>query len=146
MRYLVKAAAIGAVVLATVGGAMAADVIAERKAGFKANADATRAIKAAVDAGKPADAVAHAETVAAYAARIPSLFPAGSGEGDTRAKPEIWAEFARFEQLAAANGEAAAKLAEIARSGGDAAAVGAQLGELGKTCGACHDPFRKPAS
>ena len=60
MRYLVRAAAVGAVILATVGGALAADVVAERKEAMKANGAAMKAIKAAVEGGKAADAVAGA--------------------------------------------------------------------------------------
>ena len=60
MRYLVRAAAVGAVILATWGGAVAADVLAERQAIMKANGAAMKAIKAAVDGGTAADAVSPA--------------------------------------------------------------------------------------
>ena len=39
--------------------------------------------------------------------------------------------------------EEGAKLADVA-SGGDMAAIGAQVKNLGKACGDCHKPFRKP--
>ncbi len=36
----------------------------------------------------------------------------------------------------------AAKLAEVAGNG-DLKAIGAQLGNLGRSCGGCHKPYRK---
>ena len=36
-----------------------------------------------------------------------------------------------------------AKLAEVAKSG-DPAAIGPQLKATGKSCGGCHESFRKP--
>ena len=143
MRYLVRAAAVGAVILATVGGALAADVVAERKEAMKANGAAMKAIKAAVEGGKAADAVAPAETIAASMKKVPALFPKGSGAGDTDALPEIWTDWAKFEQASANSAAAADKLAMVAKSG-DAGATGDALKALGGTCGACHKPFRKP--
>lgn len=143
MRYLVRAAAIGAVILATFGGAVAADVIAERKELMKGNGAAMKAIKAAVEGGKATDAVAPAESIAASLKKFPSLFPKGSGEGDTDAMPAIWTDWAEFEKASANTSAAAEKLAMVAK-GGDASATGDALKALGGTCGACHKPFRKP--
>ena len=143
MRYLIRAAAVGAVILATFGGAVAADVIAERKEVMNGNGGAMKAIKAAVEGGKTADAVAPAEKIAASLKTFPSLFPKGSGEGDTDAMPAIWTDWAEFEKAAANTSAAAEKLAMIAK-GGDASATGDALKALGGTCGACHKPFRKP--
>lgn len=88
-------------------------------------------------------AEAHAFAVVSFSAVIPSLFPEGSGTGDTNAKPEVWMERAEFEQKAANLNAMAMKLVEIAK-GGDPAAIGAALGEVGGACGACHKRFRKP--
>jgi cytochrome c556 len=73
---------------------------------------------------------------------IPTLFPEGSGDGDTRALPDIWADWAKFEEAAKTTHERAQELAAVAE-GGDVAAVGPALGALGKACGGCHKPFRK---
>ena len=73
---------------------------------------------------------------------VPSLFPEGSGEGDTRALPEIWTDWAKFEETAKDVNARAAELAAIAE-GGDIAAIGGALGALGKACGSCHKPFRE---
>jgi cytochrome c556 len=74
---------------------------------------------------------------------IPEVFPKGSDTGaETGAKPEIWAEWDKFTAAAKALETQSTKLAEVA-AGGDVAAIGAQLGEVGKACGGCHEPFRK---
>src|SRR5690606_8002760 len=143
MRNLVCAVATCTVILATLGGAVAADVIAERQEAMKTTGDAIKAIKAAVDGDKPADAVAPAETIAAVMKKVPGLFPQGSGEGKTDAKPEIWADWAKFEESAAGTAIAAEKLALVAKSG-DTGATADALKALGGACGTCHKPFRKP--
>jgi cytochrome c556 len=89
---------------------------------------------------------ANAQAMANAAKTIPELFPKGTAMGEagveTDAKPEIWKDWNKF-TAAASNLEAqATKMAEVA-AGGDIAAIGAQLGEVGKACGGCHEPFRK---
>ncbi len=88
---------------------------------------------------------ANATAMANAAKIIPELFPKGTGEGEagvpTEAKAEIWKDWDKF-AAAAKNLEAqTTKLAEVA-GGGDVGAIGAQLGEVGKACGGCHEPFR----
>ncbi|MGD9538057.1 MAG: cytochrome c [Alphaproteobacteria bacterium] len=88
----------------------------------------------------------NARAIAGAAGGIPAVFPEGSGEApgaETAAQPAIWQQWDKFTASAQALQTEATKLAEIAEGGGDAAAIGAQLGELGKTCGGCHEPFRK---
>lgn len=143
MRHLVRAAAVGAVILATMGGAVAAGVIDDRQAVMKDNGKALKAIKAAVEGGTPADAVAPAEMIAASMKKVPAMFPQGSGEGETEAKPEIWEDWAKFEKAAADSATAAEALAVTAK-GGDAGDTGEAMKALGGTCGGCHKPFRKP--
>ena len=89
---------------------------------------------------------ANAQAMANTAKIIPELFPKGAALGapgeEDNAKPEIWTDWDKF-TAAAKNLEAqATKLAEVA-GGGDVAAIGAQLGEVGKACGGCHEPFRR---
>lgn len=143
MRHLVRAAAIGAVVLMTAGGAMAAGEIAARQEAMKGAGGAMKAIKAAVESGKAADAVAPAEKIAATMHKVTALFPKGSDVGETDAKPEIWQDWAKFEKAAADAAAAAEKLAAVAKTD-DPFATGDALKALGGTCGACHKPFRKP--
>jgi len=143
MRKMVCAAATCAVILASLGGAVAADVIAERQQAMKDTGAAMKAIKAAVDGGKATDAVAPAETIAGIMKKAPGLFPQGSGEGKTDAKAEIWTDWEKFKEAAAGASTAAEKLAMVAKSG-DAAATGDAMKALGGACGTCHKPFRKP--
>ncbi len=68
-------------------------------------------------------------------------FPEGTAEGKTKAKPEIWQDRAKFDaSLEDTIGKAEALA--VAAGSGDMAAVGAALGALGKSCGACHKSFR----
>lgn len=69
---------------------------------------------------------------------------AASTEGvkDTRAKPEIYKEKAKFDQAAMDMQSALAKL-NVAAKSGDQNAVKAAFGDTGKTCKACHDAYRK---
>ena len=68
-------------------------------------------------------------------------FPEGS-DFDTEAKPEIWENWAEFQEMFKALQNEAKRLAETAADG-DEAAVKAQFGKTGKTCGDCHKKFRE---
>jgi cytochrome c556 len=82
-------------------------------------------------------------TIAGLAPKVPSWFPAGTGPdvGKTMAKPDIWQKPQDFTAKARDFHEAALAFDAAARSG-DAAAAKAAFGNLGKTCKACHDPYR----
>ena len=85
---------------------------------------------------------ANARAISDNAVMILDVFPRGSEEGNTRAMPEIWQNWTKFEAAAAALKAAADKVATAADLG-DMTAVGAAAGEMGKACGGCHEPFRK---
>lgn len=88
---------------------------------------------------------AHARGVNAMSKLIVGLFPKGTGQMDsanTRALPEIWDDFSKFEAAAKALETQSAKMIEVAESG-DVAAIGGQLQNMGKACGGCHKPFRQ---
>ncbi len=85
---------------------------------------------------------AHARALHDASLMIDDIFPSGSGEGETRAKPEIWQNRAKFEAAAKALQSTTKELASVAETG-DMAAVGAQLNKVGEACGGCHKPFRK---
>ena len=83
-------------------------------------------------------------TYADSAAKAPALFPDNSKTGgDTAALPEIWAKKADFD-------------AKVDKFVADAKAADAQvkdldsfkaaMGEVGKNCGGCHQPYRKRQS
>lgn len=68
------------------------------------------------------------------------LFPAGSGGGDSRAKPEIWTDRAGFDKAMKDSQAAAAAMAAVT----DEAAYVAAMKTLGGSCKACHDKYRLP--
>ena len=64
-----------------------------------------------------------------------------SAAGNTKAKPEIWTERAKFDAAASKMQEEAVKFA-AATKGGNLDQVKAAAGNLGGACKACHDDFR----
>lgn len=139
----VLAAALGLAVVSVGGLASAQEAeIKARKDGFQVFRTSTGAIKKIVDDNAaPAGAVAPAEAIAQQAARQLQHFPKGSDKGNTKAKPEIWTNWAQFE---AAMKDVEAKATAVAAAGkaGDAAALKAAFGAMGASCGSCHKQFR----
>ena len=72
------------------------------------------------------DLVTKAEELVSVSTVILTLFPEGSGGPPTRAKPEIWKEWAKFEKGAKAFQAAAPQLLDASKSG-DKAKIGAAL-------------------
>ena len=62
----------------------------------------------------------------------------------SRAKPEIWTDFAGFEQDNADLAAATVALAAVAGDGLDA--LKTAFGPVGQACGACHEAYRAPRS
>src|SRR5207247_9974039 len=58
------------------------------------------------------------------------------------ALPAIWEQSAKFKEAASRLENEANKLYEVSRSR-DEASVKAQIGAVGKACGACHNDFRQ---
>ncbi|HVH49306.1 MAG TPA: cytochrome c [Sphingomicrobium sp.] len=86
-----------------------------------------------------------ASAIADGAGKSSGWFPPGTGPdvGKTRAKAEIWQKPQDFAAKDKAFQDAAVAFKAAADSG-DLNAVRAQAGELGKSCKACHDPYRAP--
>src|SRR4051812_48303868 len=57
------------------------------------------------------------------------------------ALPAVFSDSAKFKEAASRLENEANKLYQVSRSG-DEAAVKAQIGAVGKACGACHETFR----
>jgi cytochrome c556 len=91
----------------------------------------------------PGAIAGHAQQMAEAAALIAPAFKRPITEGPTDAKPEIWSDWARFERAIEDYEKAARGLAAAATSA-DPASVGPAMKALGKSCGGCHKPFRKP--
>lgn len=126
-----------------VGGAIAQDIVKMRKNEMDMLKDAMKAINGIVESGgATAGAAMPAQQIADIAKKIPDLFPKGSDQGDTSAKPEIWAHWDDFTAHAQKT-EQAAQSVVAAANGGDAAALKTAFNALGGTCGSCHEDFKK---
>jgi cytochrome c556 len=85
----------------------------------------------------------HANAVATMGPATKDLFPKGSEAGaETATLPAVWEKPDEFAKAAAAFETASAKFATVA-GGGDMQAIAAAFGDLGKSCGGCHQAFRK---
>jgi cytochrome c556 len=92
----------------------------------------------------PFDAKAAAESagVVATMSTLPFAgFVEGSDKGNTKARPEIWAERAKFDSLAETMQQEVAKL-EVAAQGGNEGEIKSAFGAVGQSCKACHDDYR----
>ncbi len=121
------------------------DAIKYRKAAFTVMAAHFSRIGAMAAGRVPFDAAAAASNadIAATMSKLPFAgFIDGTSTGDTRAKPEIWTNRAKFDAGATKMQEELAKLNAAAKSG-NFEAVKTAFGAAGQTCKACHDDFRK---
>jgi cytochrome c556 len=131
-------------VLALGGAAYAQtfDPIQTRKAGQELVAGTLGGIKAVITLKGDVKTVAGpAEAIQKWALVFPTLFPAGTDKGDTKAAPAIWTDRAGFQKDADALSAAAEKLATAAKAGDETAVAAAYKG-VGEACGACHHDYR----
>ena len=89
------------------------------------------------------EVVPNAEAIAEAAKKIPALFPPGSTNPHSRAKPEIWANWKQFEETAAKLHVDAIALAKAAREDIDEGVASASRTMFGD-CKSCHQNFRVP--
>jgi cytochrome c556 len=74
-----------------------------------------------------------------------AAFIEGSDKGNTRAKPEIWAEKDKFAASIAKSQEDVGKLV-VAGKTGNLDQIKTALGAVGQSCKGCHDAYQKPAN
>jgi cytochrome c556 len=94
----------------------------------------------------PFDAKVAAENieVVAMLSRLQfSAFIEGTDQGNTRAKPEVWAEKDKFAAAITKSQEDVAKLAAAGKTG-SLDQIKAAVGAVGQSCKACHDAYQKP--
>lgn len=87
-------------------------------------------------------AAADADVIAVVSKLPWSAFGPGTDVGQTRAKPEIWKEQAKFKELSENMQAEVAKLAAAAKTG-NLDNLKVAFGPAARTCKACHDDFRK---
>ena len=120
------------------------DAIKYRQSAFTVMAAHFSRIGAMVNGRVPFDAKAAADNAALVVtlSKLPGTgFVAGSESGlNTRAKPEIWKDTAKFQ---AANDKMMAEVAKLPAATGDLATLKAAFGAAAATCKGCHDDFRR---
>ena len=84
----------------------------------------------------------NAARVAFLSTIAPDVFPEVSKTGDTKAKPEIWANKAEFDKLMKDFQDKTAALSTTAASATSVDGVKAAFGAAGGASKACHDKFK----
>jgi cytochrome c556 len=121
------------------------DAIKYRKAVFTVMATHFGRVAAMANGKMPFDAKVAADSaeLATTMSKLPYVaFIEGTDKGETKAKPEIWAEADKFKAAAAKMQEEMVKL-NVAAKGGNIDTIKAAAGETGKACKGCHDTYRK---
>ncbi len=141
----VAAAALSAALPAAAQFAKAEDAVKYRKAAFTLLGNHFGALGAMANGKAPYNAAVAAEAgdVIAVVSKLPwRAFGDGTDKGDTRAKPEIWKESAKFKDGGDKMQAEITKLAAAAKTG-NLDNLKAAFGPAAQTCKACHDNFRK---
>ncbi len=130
---------------AAVSGDEAKRIMNVRHEGMEEIGDAMKPLAAAMKSDAPnLDIVrTHAATIARLAPEVSGWFPPGTGPdvGKTDAKAEIWQKPEDF-AAKTRDFQQAAQAFNTAAQGSDVAAIKGAFGNLGKSCKACHDPYR----
>jgi cytochrome c556 len=119
-----------------------AEAIAARQAAFKLIKDSMAEIKDAMQAENFSAAGDSARTVLDNARAVTKLFPAGSYQGDTRAKEKIWEnleDFTQRQQQLIADTE----LLVNASASKDAKQLKAAFKQTAQNCKGCHMKYRQ---
>ena len=121
------------------------DAVKYRKASFTVMGAHFGRVGAMVSGRAPFDAKVAAENVELVAemAKLPwAAFGEGTDKGETRAKPEIWKETAKFKEASDKFQAETVKLQAAAKTG-NLDTIKTAFGATGASCKACHDNFRK---
>lgn len=123
----------------------AADPVAERVAGFKASKKASVQIREAIERGNHAAVAQAAGAMAAFAGKVPELFPPGSKGGFfSAAKDGIWTNFTDFQEKAKAFETQARGLERVATTEPvDQGALLSAYSRLSATCTQCHQSYKR---
>lgn len=145
-KVLLGAAVLGAIVAGSVQAQVPADrSVVYRKAGFQIMANHFGRINAHIKGERnltPAQLELSAQVVDDMAKVLFDGFIDGTDQSaNTKAKPEIWKEFAKFKEGQTKLVSETGKLLVAAKSG-DKAQMQAAFGGVGGSCKACHDTYR----
>jgi cytochrome c556 len=121
------------------------DAVKYRKASFTVMAAHFGRLGAMANGRAPYDAKMAAENadVVLTLSKLPwAAFGEGTDKGETRAKPEIWKEAAKYKDATDKMQAEIGKL-NVAAKSGNIDALKAAFGPAAASCKACHDNFRK---
>lgn len=121
------------------------DAVKYRKASFTVMAAHFGRLGAMANGRMPYDAKVAADNadVVLALSKLPwAAFGEGTDKGDTRAKPEIWKEAAKYKEAADKMQAEIVKLNTAAKAG-NIDALKVAFGPAAASCKACHDNFRK---
>jgi cytochrome c556 len=147
-KLITVASALMALMLALPAAAQFAkpeDAIKYRKAAFTVMGNHFARVGAMASGRAPYDAKAALENadIAVAMGKLPwAAFTEGSDKGETRAKPEIWKDTAKFKEAADKMQAELTKL-DVAAKAGNLDALKTAFGPAAATCKGCHDNFRK---
>lgn len=125
--------------------AKAEDAVKYRKASFTVMATHFGRLGAMANGRAPYDAKAAADNadLVLTLSKLPwAAFGEGTDKGETRAKPEIWKESAKYKEAVDKMQAEIGKL-NVAAKAGNVDALKAAFGPAAASCKACHDNFRK---
>lgn len=149
MKFIkcITAAALAAGVVSGIAMAHegATGIVMHRMEAMKEISESMKTIAAMVKGEKEFDAAdveAAARVIAGHGKHMPHMFPEGTLDKPTEALPVIWTRWDDFTGLAKKMETDALALAEAARGASSAQDIVPQLGEVGKSCKACHQDFR----
>jgi cytochrome c556 len=121
------------------------DAVKYRKATFTVMSTHFGRLGAMASGRAPYDPKAAAENaeIVATLAKLPwAAFAEGTDKGETRAKPDIWKEAAKYKEASDKMQAEITKLNTAAKAG-NVDALKAAFGPAAASCKACHDNFRK---
>jgi cytochrome c556 len=144
MKRFVLAAAFAALGITAV--VAQSDPIAARKALMKENGNQSRIAREMIEGKQPFNLDAAKKVLATFAdthEKAKNLWPDASKTGDTAALPAVWENKADFDaKLAKFSADAKAASGKVTNLD----TFKAQMGEVGKNCGGCHQTYRKRQS
>jgi len=121
---------------------VSADVISDRKNGFRDNSIAIRAITKSIRNKDFQNIIENAKKIEQWSIVMSEYFPIGSNQGNTNASENIWQDFDSFKLKILDNTNTAQALILAAESK-NLSNVKQLTSELGSTCQSCHMKFKR---